>query len=113
VTEWVSPKPPQSCPPQSHHSPQQDGAAPQGLLHKDGTHIFLKAEDEGLLQELSQNNRFGRISMYADDVAMFLHPSRDDIYSTMEILQLFGDASELHNNVQNPMCILSNVLRMN
>jgi hypothetical protein len=38
--------------------------------------------------------------MYADDVVLFLCPTPADIDLTLKILQLFGDASGLHNNVQ-------------
>jgi hypothetical protein len=39
-----------------------------------------------------------RISIYADDVVLFLHPIQSDISITLDILELFGDASGLHNN---------------
>jgi hypothetical protein len=35
--------------------------------------------------------------VYADDVALFLNPSATDISITMDILQLFGEASGLYN----------------
>lgn len=38
--------------------------------------------------------------MYADDVVLFLCPTLTDIDLTLNILQLFGDASGLHNNVK-------------
>ena len=46
-----------------------------------------------------------RISLYADDVAIFLRPAAADINLTLQLLQLFGDASGLKTNVQK-----SNVL---
>jgi hypothetical protein len=61
--------------------------------------LFTKAEEAGLLQQLSVRKKCHRVSMYADDVALFLHPTAADIYVTLDILQLFGDASGLHNNV--------------
>lgn len=36
--------------------------------------LFTKAEEVGLLQQLSVKKKLNRISMYADDVALFLHP---------------------------------------
>jgi len=41
-----------------------------------------------------------RISLYADDVVIFLQPSANDIRLTLDILQLFGEASGLKINVQ-------------
>jgi len=41
-----------------------------------------------------------RISLYADDVVIFLRPSASDIEITLDILQLFGEASGLKTNVQ-------------
>ena len=46
-----------------------------------------------------------RISLYADDVTIFLRPAAADINITLQLLQLFGDASGLKTNVQK-----SNVL---
>jgi hypothetical protein len=62
--------------------------------------MFNKAEDAGLLQQLSRRKMLHRISMYADDVVLFLHPTTSDISVTLDILQLFGDASGLYNNAQ-------------
>jgi len=39
-------------------------------------------------------------SLYADDVVIFLQPSASDIRITLDILQLFGEASGLRTNVQ-------------
>jgi hypothetical protein len=63
-------------------------------------YLLSKAEEDGLLQELSSRHRYNRISLYADDVAIFLHPSSSDIAATLEILGLFGAASGLHKNNQ-------------
>jgi hypothetical protein len=62
--------------------------------------LFSKAEEEGLLQQLSCRNKLHCVSMYADDVALFLHPSTADMALSLDILKLFGDASGLHNNAQ-------------
>jgi hypothetical protein len=51
--------------------------------------LFARAEDAGLLQPLSPSQRLHRVSMYADDVALFLHPVADDILAALEILHLF------------------------
>jgi hypothetical protein len=69
--------------------------------------LFIKAEEGGLLQQLSRGKSLHRISMYADDVVLFLHPAPFDISVTLEFLQLFGDASGLYNNAQKSsiLCI--------
>jgi hypothetical protein len=63
-------------------------------------YIFLKAEEAGLLQQLAARRQLHRVSIYADDVALFLHHTVDEISITLDILQLFGSASGLKNNVQ-------------
>jgi hypothetical protein len=63
-------------------------------------YLFLKAEEAGLLQQLAARRKLHRVSIYADDVALFLHPTADEITTTLDILQLFGSASGLKNNVQ-------------
>jgi hypothetical protein len=62
--------------------------------------LFSKAEEARLLQQLSRRKKLHRVSIYADDVALFLHPTDADISTTFDILQLFGDAYGLHNNAQ-------------
>jgi hypothetical protein len=59
--------------------------------------LFSKAKEAGLLQLLSNRKKLHMISIYADVVALFLHPTQDAISTSLEILELFGDASGLHN----------------
>jgi hypothetical protein len=61
--------------------------------------LVAKAE-EGLLQPLSSRPLHHRISLYADDVVLFLQPKEFDIQIVMSILKLFGEASGLVTNVQ-------------
>ena len=68
-------------------------------------HMILKAENEGLLQPLCRRNLQHRISIYADDMVMFLRPEADDIAVILGILNLFGEATGLKTNLQK-----SNVL---
>lgn len=63
-------------------------------------HMVKKASDVVLLQPLARRALQHRISLYADDVVIFLRPSVSDIGITLDILQLFGDASGLRTNVQ-------------
>jgi hypothetical protein len=62
--------------------------------------LIVKAADEGLLQPLSTRSIQHRISLYADDVVIFLRPAASDLHLVTRILELFGDASGLKTNVQ-------------
>jgi len=68
-------------------------------------HLVSKAANEGFLQPLTRRALQHRISLYVDDVVLFIRPEADDINLVMEILNLFGDASGLKTNLQK-----SNVL---
>jgi len=63
-------------------------------------HLVKKVADEQLLQPLATRALQHRISLYADDVVLFLRPSANDIEITLDILQLFGNASGLTTNLQ-------------
>jgi hypothetical protein len=41
-----------------------------------------------------------RVSLYADDAAVFINPSSQDLYTTMLILRIFGQASSLVTNME-------------
>jgi mannosylglycoprotein endo-beta-mannosidase len=62
--------------------------------------MVTRAEEEGLLQLLARRPIQHRISLYADDVALFLQPAAADITLTLRMLQLFGEATGLKTNVQ-------------
>jgi hypothetical protein len=63
-------------------------------------YMVKKASDEGLLQSLAGRALQQRISLYADDVVIFLRPSASDIGVTLDLLDLFGEASGLKANIQ-------------
>jgi hypothetical protein len=50
--------------------------------------LFSKVEEADLLQQLSRRKRLHRVSIYADDVALFLHPTATDISTSLYISQL-------------------------
>ena len=54
--------------------------------------LFTKAEELGLLQPFTRGNNGQRISLYADDVALFIRPVEDELILTMQILEVFGEA---------------------
>lgn len=62
------------------------------------TFLMTKASEENLIA--TRRALQHRVSLYADDVVMFLRPKAADITITLDILQAFGDASGLKTNVQ-------------
>ena len=62
--------------------------------------IVQKANDMGLLQHLARQPLQHRVSLYADDVVMFLRPVATDIDLVMDILWVFGAATGLKTNFQ-------------
>ena len=63
-------------------------------------HLVHRASEEELLQPLARRALQHRISLYVDDVVIFLRPTASDINITLDILQLFGEASGLKTNIQ-------------
>jgi len=61
--------------------------------------MITKAINEGLLLPLSTRGLQHRVSIYADDVALFLRLEAGDISTTLDILNLFGEASRLKTNL--------------
>ena len=59
-----------------------------------------KANSEGLLQPLATRNIHHRVSIYADDVVLFLRPVATDLCMVENLLQLFGAATGLKTNIQ-------------
>ena len=60
--------------------------------------LMLHAMLTGLLRRLSPNLATPSVSLYADDVAIFCHPSMDQLLAVRAILQVFGHATGLHTN---------------
>lgn len=57
------------------------------------------ATERGVLSPLQHVARRMRVSLYADDAALFVNPIRGDIVAIWEILCCFGKASGLHVNL--------------
>jgi hypothetical protein len=62
-------------------------------------YMFKKASEENLLEPLARRAVQLRVSIYADEVVIFLKPSAADIDVTLYILRLFGQASGLQSNI--------------
>jgi hypothetical protein len=63
-------------------------------------HLVSAAALEGLLQPLSSRSVQHRISLYADDMLLFLRPVAAELNMVIRILDLFGEATGLKANVQ-------------
>jgi hypothetical protein len=62
--------------------------------------MVAKASNEGLMQPLSSRSIQHWISLYVDNVVLFLQSSAPDLELTVMILNLFEQASRLRTNVQ-------------
>jgi len=62
--------------------------------------LVEKASSEGLLQPLATRNIHHHVSIYADDVDLFLRPVATDLCMVEDLLQLFGAATGLKTNIQ-------------
>jgi hypothetical protein len=62
-------------------------------------YLIKRAANDGLLEPLTRKLSDYRISLYADDVVIFLYPIASDIGTTIDILTLFGEASSLKTSM--------------
>lgn len=58
-----------------------------------------------MLQPRSRGFTGQRISLYADDIALFIRPLEDEMNLTTHILEVFGETSGLHTNFQRSFII--------
>lgn len=65
-------------------------------LHK----LFRIAQHQGLITFLNKSYECFRFSMYADDAAVFIKPLAQDLAALKAILEIFGQASGLHTNLE-------------
>jgi len=70
--------------------------------------LIQKAVTDGGLQNMNVRNARLRLSLYADDAAMFLKPTREEVTKVQEILAAFETASGLVVNTAKsavyPIC---------
>jgi hypothetical protein len=62
--------------------------------------LISKASEQGLLQPIMRQGHGQRVSIYADDVVLFLKPCMEELFLVKEILKIFGTASGLVMNVR-------------
>ena len=70
------------------------------------THIFRKGAEEGVLSSFRGITPMQRVSIYADDVALFIRPIEGDLNFVRSALQAFGRASGLSVNYSKSSAIL-------
>jgi hypothetical protein len=62
--------------------------------------MFSYAQSVGVLNYLHDTCASFRMSLYADDVAVFIMPTAHDPWVTKNILKIFGEASSLITNME-------------
>jgi hypothetical protein len=70
------------------------------------TTVVIRAVEEQLLQNLAGITPLQRISVFADDVVIFLKPDVPDLLAVKEILGIFGEASGLRINYRKTTATL-------
>lgn len=71
--------------------------------------VFNKACEIGLLSPLSCRNPGQQISLYADDVAIFIRPVQEEMNLTIRIFEKIGEASGPRTNLQKAVLFLLGV----
>ena len=67
-------------------------ATPLHLVMDVPNSIIVKASEEALLQPLSRSLTCHRVSLYADDLPMFVKPTHEDLATIKSVFEVFGDA---------------------
>lgn len=62
--------------------------------------ILKKAIQDQVIAQVSTGNRHVTISMYVDDVAIFIRPRTNDLQVLKDILYHFGQATGMHINLE-------------
>jgi hypothetical protein len=62
-------------------------------------YLIAKALERGMLHLILKRGSGQRVSLYADDVVMFLQPHREELILIKQILMIFGAASGLVTNI--------------
>jgi hypothetical protein len=73
--------------------------------------ILEKATVYGLMHEMPGGLQGPRVSLYADDAAIFLTPTEHDVSTLASILQSFGEVSGIVTNVAKKLYSSNSMLR--
>lgn len=68
-------------------------------------HMLDHAAMQGLLSPLAGRGAKLRVSLYADDAAIFVNPQKDDLQTVADVLQLFGEVSGLKTEYREMRCL--------
>lgn len=66
--------------------------------------VVVHADHGNLLEPLAVPQTAHRVSLYADDVVMFLRPTSGDLSLIKQILEVFGQISGLRTNMTKSSC---------
>ena len=70
------------------------------------TSLITKAQECGMLSRMSGCTPMQRLSIYADDVVLFVRPTVSYLRFVKEAPHIFGNASGLHINYAKSMAIM-------
>lgn len=70
------------------------------------TAIFSKAIHCGIIASYQGISAIQRLSIYADDVALFIKPTLQDLSFFHRVFKIFGEASGLHINFAKSNAVL-------
>ncbi|KAM0850125.1 hypothetical protein ACQ4PT_053287 [Festuca glaucescens] len=73
------------------------------------TLLICRATELGLLSRIGNCNNFQRLSIYADDVVLFIKPTVQDLVTVRETLRVFGRVSGLNVNYARLLQLSSEV----
>jgi hypothetical protein len=63
-------------------------------------HILERATEDGMMSPLRDRMARLRLSLYADDAAVFVNPTKANVDMIMQIMERFGESTSLRINVQ-------------
>ena len=62
------------------------------------TSLIIKAHNQGILSPIASCTPMQRLSLYADDVVLYIRPTRPELQLVKDLLGIFGVASGLKVN---------------
>ncbi|WVZ53491.1 hypothetical protein U9M48_004422 [Paspalum notatum var. saurae] len=75
--------------------------------------ILEKATEQGLLSPIGSDPIRLRTSLYADDAALFLRPTQQDVENLQLLVERFGEATGLKTNIQKSEIYKTNCEALN
>jgi len=79
---------------------QGDPLSPMFILALEPLQRILSfVEEHSLITPVASQSAKFRVSLYADDAAIFVNPVRQEVHAIKEILNIFGEVPSLHINL--------------